>query len=209
MLKQDELLKMPFDYEAHTVDIRHAENREKQFVEVFPNGKIPSLIDPNGPNGQEVHMFESGAILMYLAERYDALMPKDPIQRLETMKWLFWGSASVSPQFKLFGYYYKYCPHQLPYCIGRYSKECHRLLQTLESHLAFHKGNWVTGGSYSVADIAIWPWVYALEENYGDAYENIFGSFNNYPHVKEWYKRCRARPANQKSLDVCPFIMET
>jgi GST-like protein len=135
-----------FSYEAHSVDIRHGENNAKEFRLLFPNGKIPAILDFHSFDNKDAKVFESGAILLYLAERYDALLPKDPVLRIETMKWLFWGSSSLSVQFKIFGFYYKYCPHGLPYCINRYSKECHRLLGVLENHLQSSPHPWVSGG---------------------------------------------------------------
>mmetsp|Transcript_22048 Transcript_22048/g.31668 ORF Transcript_22048/g.31668 Transcript_22048/m.31668 type:complete len:216 (+) Transcript_22048:205-852(+) len=158
-----------FTYEPHSVDIRHGESHQQDFKKISPNGKIPAIIDFHGPEGKEVKVFESGCILLYLAEKYDVLIPKEPRQRVETMKWLFWGSSSISVQFKLFGFYYKYCPQGLPYCIARYSKECHRLLSVVENQLQSHGMHWIVGEFYTIADISIWPWVYALHENYGDA----------------------------------------
>ena len=135
-----------FSYEAHSVDIRHGENNAKEFRLLFPNGKIPAILDFHSFDNKDAKVFESGAILLYLAEKYDALLPKDPVLRIETMKWLFWGSSSLSVQFKIFGFYYKYCPHGLPYCTNRYSKECHRLLGVLENHLQSSPHPWVSGG---------------------------------------------------------------
>jgi GST-like protein len=152
-----------FEYEPHSVDIRHREN-----LKFLPNGKIPAILDPNGPGGKKVSLFESGAILMYLAEQYHELLPQDPLQRIETMKWLFWGSASVSGIFKQFGFYYKYCPHPMPYCVERYANEVKRLLGVLETHLHDDK-LYIMGDMFTIADLSIWPWVYALHENYNDA----------------------------------------
>lgn len=139
-----------FDYEPHTVDIRHGENRSEEFARFNPNQKIPVLIDPNGGGSQGQHattVFESGAILLYLAERYDELLPKDFTQRVEVIKWLFWGSTAISSKMKLFGFYYKHCPHSMPYCVARYTKECNRLFQVLERQLG-HRKHWITGGTY-------------------------------------------------------------
>jgi len=136
-----------FDYEPHTVDIRHGENRSEEFARFNPNQKIPVMIDPNGGSqGQAITVFESGAILLYLAERYDELLPKDFSQRVEVIKWLFWGSTAISSKMKLFGFYYKHCPHSMPYCVARYTKECNRLFQVLERQLS-HRKHWITGGT--------------------------------------------------------------
>ena len=106
----------PFNYEPHTIDIRKGESRSEWFAQVAPHGKIPLLIDPRGKDGSCVTVFESGAILLYLAEKYDELLPHQDYAslRADTLKWLFWGSTAISSQCKLFGFYYKYCQHNLP-----------------------------------------------------------------------------------------------
>lgn len=114
-------------------------------------------------------VFESGAILLHLAEKYHELIPVDTKLRCETIQWLFWGSSSFSTQLKHFGFYYKYCHHKLQYCVDRYAKESHRLLGVLERQLAKHGKHWVVGDYFTIADVAIWPWIYALHENYDDA----------------------------------------
>jgi len=159
-----------FTYEPHTVDIRHGESRTPEFAEISPNQKIPVLVDPTGPGGHTdpVKVFESGAILLYLAEKYDELLPHEAAERVEVKKWLFWGSSAVSNQVKLFGFYYKYCPHSLPYCVERYTKEVKRLLAVLERQLQ-HQKHWITGDMYTIADVSVWPWIFALHENYDNA----------------------------------------
>lgn len=196
-----------FDYEPHTVDIRHGESREQSFLQnICPNGKVPVLVDSNGPDGNTVKVFESGAILLYLAEKYKELLPLDPLSRVEVQKWLFFGSATVSPQFKTFGFYYRYCPHRIEYCIERYTKSCCRILAVLEAQLSGHNKHWMIGDLYTIADLAIWPWVYGLLNNYGDAGQTVFKQLVQFPKVKAWYERCMARPASQNSLGVCPFF---
>lgn len=169
-------LKEDFKYEPHTVDIRHNESRTiLPFLKLNPNGKIPVLVDPHGKGGRTT-LFESGAILLYLAEKYDELLPKEQgPARYDVIKWLFWGSTGnyayfisskhqllkllfvltgVSSHFKRFGFYYHYCPHNLPYCIARYTRECKRLLQVLENQLSSHGKHFIVGELYSIADIA-------------------------------------------------------
>jgi GST-like protein len=192
-----------FDYEAHTIDLRSAESRRQDFKNLNPNGKIPVIVDPRGPDGNSITVFESGAILMYLADKFDVLLP--PIGtnlRYETLKWFMWASTSLSSQFKLFGFYFKYCKHKLDYCIARYEKECKRLLGVLENQLKSHNHHWIVGDAYTIADICAWPWIYALRENYDDAMRDVFYNFSEFPHVREWYHRCLARPASQRSLEV-------
>jgi len=193
-----------FDYEPHTVNLHAGESRMKDFVDCLnPNGKIPAILDPHGPDHQPITIFESGAILMYLGDKYHELLPvHDSILRAQTIQWLFWGSTGFSSQCKLFGFYYKYCKHKLDYCVERYSKETHRLLGVLDQHLRKHGKHWVVGDRFTIADLAIWPWVYALHENYDDAQQVVFNNFKDYPSVKHWYTRCLARPASQRCLDV-------
>jgi GST-like protein len=197
-----------FNYEAHTINLRSGETRTEDFLKINPNGKVPAIVDPNvHDNGKPIVVFESGAILIYLAEKYDELLPKENIYfRTETFKWMMWGSAAVSSQFKLFGFYFKYCPHHLPYCVQRYAKECNRLLTVLECQLKSHGKHWVIGECYTIADLAIWPWVYGLIENYDNAYSAVFEGLKDYPFVKIWYQRCLARPASQRSLDVARLM---
>lgn len=139
-----------FNYEAHTIDIRQGESRTEDFRQVSVAGKVPAIIDPAGPGGRTISLFESGAILMYLAEKFDVLLPhsKDSMLRYEVLKWFMWASTNVSTQFKLFGFYYKYCTHKLPYCTQRYTKECKRLLNVLNHQLAGKE--WVTGNAYTI-----------------------------------------------------------
>eukprot|EP01032_Pedospumella_encystans_P032998 gene32998-37274_t len=158
-----------FDYEPHSVDIRHGEQKTPEFQALNPNEKIPVLVDPHGDGGNPLKIFESGAILLYLAEKYVELIPLDPLSRVETLKWLFWGSASFSAQTKLFGFYYKYCPHKLPFCVQRYEQEVKMLLQVLNKQLS-HGKSYVVGDQYTIADLSIWPWVHALYEVYDNAF---------------------------------------
>ena len=144
LLKEAEGIR--FDYEPHSVDIRHGENHSEEFTSLNPTQKIPVIVDPHGPDGQKINVFESGAILMYLAERYGKLLPHDLHHRTETIKWLFWGSASMSAQVKLFGFYYKYSPHALPYCVERYKKAVKELLLALNKQLS-HTKHYISGGN--------------------------------------------------------------
>ena len=144
--------KEDFAYEPHTINIRMGENRREWFQNISPSSKIPAIIDPKGPGGKEVCVFESGSILLYLADKYHELLPHDGSNyRVEALNWLFWGSSAISSQFKLFGFYYKYCPHDLPYCVARYAKEAHRLLSVLEKQLE-HGLNWIIGGVNNLND---------------------------------------------------------
>lgn len=197
-------------YEPHAVNIRLGENRTEWYSRCFLNQKIPGLVDHHAGNDrqQTVHIFESGAILMYLAEKYKVLLPECPCLRVEVINWLFWGSSSFSNQVKLFGFYSKYCSHALPYCQERYVREVHRLLSVLNGQLS-HQKHWVVGDAYTIADVAIWPWVHALFEIYDNAGEKIFNLAMLYPLVFQWYRRALERPASKRSLEVCAFQMDS
>jgi len=197
-------------YEPHLVNIRTGETHLKWFSDMFPSQKIPAIIDPNGPNGSSITMFESGAILKYLAYKYKELVPADdPVLKANVMSWLFWGSTTVSTQFKAFGFYYKYCSHGIPYCQERYTREVHRLLSQLDKHLASHGRHWVVGDAFTIADLSMWPWVHALFVNYDNAGELVFNIKMLYPSVWAWYQRCLERPASKRALEVCNINVDS
>jgi GST-like protein len=136
-----------FKYEPHTINIRSLENRKPDFVNICPNGKIPAITDPYGPGGKPVTVWESGSCLLYLAEKYHELIPMDPIEKTETISWLFWASTGISIQAKAFGFYYKYCSHKVPYALSSHLKECQRQLEVLETQLKKHNKHWIMGGN--------------------------------------------------------------
>lgn len=141
-----------FDYEAHTVDLRHAETR--RWTGLFPTGKIPVLLDPEVKtgSGSAVEVFESGSILLYLAEKYGELLPKGPefsVARLTALNWLFWGSSTFSTACKSFGFYHQFCHENLPYCRHRYTNEVLRLFGVLEQQL-MHGRHWIVGGELEI-----------------------------------------------------------
>ena len=112
-------------------------------MEISPNGKIPAIIDHNA-EGLEIRLFESGAILIYLAEKYDCLLPQESVLKAATLKWLFFGATGISTKFKLFGFYYHYCVHKMEYCVERHTREVFRLLGVLEEQLK-HGKHWIIG----------------------------------------------------------------
>ena len=131
-------------YEECTVDIQNAGQTADAYLDLNPNGKIPTLVDPE----KGVIQFESGAILLYLAEKYSALLPADAVQRTETICWLMWSSTGLSNQVKQFGFYYKSCQHSIPYCVNRFATEIKRLLAVLERHLSDNRTYIVGGKKY-------------------------------------------------------------
>ena len=185
-------------YEAHRVDITANEQFEPQFLAVNPNNKIPAIIDPDGPNG-ELRLFESGAILLYLAEKTGKLLPTEPAKRTECIQWLFFQMAGVGPMFGQFGHFHKYagekCTH--PYPKERYRNEARRLLGVLEQRLTDRQ--YLMGDEYSIADIATFPWVGCLDWGY-NAREVI--GLDEFPAVMAWFARCTSRPAAERGLRV-------
>ena len=154
-------------YEPHFVDIMANETWTPQFLSLNPNGKIPAIVDPEGPGGQPMALFESGAILVYLADKAGMLMPADPARRYETLQWVMWQMGAVGPMFGQLGFFHKFAGREFEdkRPRDRYAKESTRLLGVLEARLADRE--WVMGGEYSIADIALLGWVRNLVGFYG------------------------------------------
>ena len=186
-------------YEAHTVDIGNNETRTPKFLSLNPNGKIPAIIDPNGPGGAPIGLFESGAILLYLAEKTGMLLPRDAARRYETIQWVFFQMASVGPMFGQVGYFYKFAGREIAdkRPLERYSDESKRLLGVLETRLAGRQ--WIMGDDYTIADISLLGWVRNLIGFY-DARELV--AFDTLKLVPAWLERGLARPAVQRGLEI-------
>ena len=197
------LEEMGLAYEAHTVDIRKEEQHDPEYLKLNPNGKIPTITDPEGPGGEAITIMESGAILMYLADKSGQFLSQNPKERMETLQWLFFQVAHIGPMLGQFGHFYalggkESCDH--PYPLGRYQNETKRSLGVLEEQL---KDNaYLAGDEYSIADIATFPWVGCLDWGY-NAKEAV--SLDSFPHVVAWHKKCSERPAAQRGAKVCPF----
>ena len=192
------LEEMALPYEAHRVDIMAGDQFTDEFVAINPNSKIPAIVDPNGPGGVSLSVFESGAILIYLAEKSGQYLPTDPTVRSECLQWLFFQVGGVGPMFGQFGHFYKYAKEKIPYGINRYQTEVKRLLGVLETQLQGQ--DYLIKESYTIADMATFPWVGALDWGY-DAAE-VFQLQQDFPNVMSWYERCRQRPAAARGLDV-------
>ena len=184
-------------YEPHFVDIMANETWTPQFLSLNPNGKIPAIVDPEGPGGQPMALFESGAILVYLADKAGMLMPADPARRYETLQWVMWQMGAVGPMFGQLGFFHKFAGREFEdkRPRDRYAKESARLLGVLEARLADRE--WVMGGEYSIADIALLGWVRNLVGFYGAGELVDYGAL---VHVPAWLERGLARPAVQRGL---------
>ena len=184
-------------YEPHFVDIMANETWTPQFLSLNPNGKIPAIVDPDGPGGQPMALFESGAILVYLADKAGMLMPADPARRYETLQWVMWQMGAVGPMFGQLGFFHKFAGREFEdkRPRDRYAKESARLLGVLEARLADRE--WVMGGEYSIADIALLGWVRNLVGFYGAGELVDYGAL---VHVPAWLEGGLARPAVQRGL---------
>lgn len=186
-------------YEAHLIDIGKNETWTPEFLSLNPNGKIPAILDPAGPDGKPLALFESGAILLYLAEKCGKLLPKDPAQRYETIQWVFFQMASVGPMFGQLGFFHKFAGREYedkrPF--ERYQKESKRLLDVLEERLQGR--DWIMGSQYTIADISLLGWVRNLIGFY-EARDVV--EFDNFPLVGQWLERGLARPAVQRGINI-------
>ena len=188
-------------YEAHLVNIMKNETWTPDFLSLNPNGKIPAIIDPDGPDGQPLALFESGAILTYLAEKSGRLIPTGQAARYETLQWVFFQMAGVGPMFGQLGFFYKFGGKDIAdkRPLERFRDETKRLIGVIEKRLEGRE--WIMGSDYTIADIALFPWVRAVKVFYqaGD----IVG-LDESVNVLAWLDRCLARPASQRGLDIPP-----
>ena len=183
-------------YEFHRVDIMTNDQFTPEFLSINPNNKIPAILDPDGPGGQPMPLWETGAILIYLADKTGRLLPQDPVQRYQTIQWLMWQMGGVGPMFGQVGFFYRYggkdFEDKRP--LERYVNEARRLLGVLDQRLEGR--DWVMG-DYSMADIAIFPWVRCMRDVYQAAELVGIDEFRNVLRVLEAFL---ARPAVQKGL---------
>ncbi len=178
------------EYDAWLINIGDLAQFGSGFVAANPNSKIPALVDRSGAAPQRV--FESGAILLYLAEKFGAFLPTDPAKRTEALSWLFWSIGAVPFLGGGFGHFYAYAPLKVEYAIDRYAMEVKRQLDVLDQHLAANE--FIAGDEYSIADMGIWPWYGALVK--GLVYDaGEFLAVKDYTHVQRWTDAIAARPA--------------
>lgn len=185
-------------YEAHTISIMKDDQMTPEYLALNPNNKIPAMIDPNGPDGEAVPIFESGAILLYLAEKSGKFLPADPIAKAETLSWLMWQMGGFGPMMGQFGHFYKFAADKTSddYAKDRYTDEAKRLLRVLDEHLEGR--DFVAAGEYTVADMAIWPWIKVIDFYGGEQILKI-ASFAN---VSRYLALHAARPASQKAVSI-------
>ena len=186
-------------YEPHLIDIGANETWEPEYLSLNPNGKIPAIIDPNGPGGKPLGLFESGAILVYLAEKTGAFLPADPAARYETLQWVMFQMAAIGPMFGQLGFFHRFAgkDYEDKRPRDRYVAESRRLLGVLEDRLATRA--WIMGDDYTIADIATLGWVRNLVGFYGAGELVDWASLK---HVPRWLEAGLARPAVQRGLEI-------
>ena len=177
-------------YEVHAINLGQGDQFKPEYLAINPNNKIPSIIDTDGPGGKPLTLFESGAILMYLAEKTGKLWPADLRQRYLVIQWLMFQMGGVGPMFGQANYFFR-LEEKVPYAIERYHKEALRLYAVLEKALG---QNEYLAGKYSIADVATYPWVWRHEMHHVKLEE--------FPHVKAWYDKISERPAVKRGMDI-------
>ena len=195
------LEEMGLKYDAHTINIMNGDQFSPEFIKVNPNSKIPAIVDLDGPGGEHA-VFESGAILLYLAKKTGKFISNDPALESETLQWLFFQMGGVGPMFGQFGHFYKYAKENCkdPYPVERYTKETKRLLSVLNTRLEGRK--FLVGEEYSIADMSIFPWVICLDKFYAASeYLNL----SEYKNVNRWLSSILERSATVRGLEVCPL----
>lgn len=186
-------------YEPHLVDITDNQSHTPEFLSLNPNGKIPAIIDPDGPGGRPIALFESGAILIYLSDKTGRFVPADPALRYETIQWVFFQNAGIGPMFGQVGYFNIFAGRAIEdkRPLQRYVDEAKRLLGVLDARLDGRA--WIMGADYSIADISTLGWVRNLITFY-EARDLV--AFDDLRHVPAWLERGLARPAVQRGLEI-------
>jgi GST-like protein len=180
-------------YRVHAVDIGAGDQFAPEFLRISPNNRIPAIVDPDGPDGQPISIFESGAILLYLAGKSARFMPHDERGRWQVMQWLMFQMGGVGPMLGQAHHFRVYAPEKIDYGIQRYTNEARRLYGVMDKQIA-STGAYIAGSDYSIADIAIFPWLRGWERQGID--------WADYPALKTWFDRVGARPAVQRGLEV-------
>jgi GST-like protein len=180
------------DWVAHAVNIGQGDQFQPEFLKISPNNKIPALVDPHGPDGKPIHLFESGAILLYLAAKTGKFLPKSDRAKYDVLQWLMFQMGGVGPMLGQAHHFRIYAPEKIDYAVNRYTNEAKRLYGVMNKQLTQHK--FIAGNSYSIADIAIFPWL--------RSWKNQGIDWADYPALKDWFDRIEARPAVQRGVQV-------
>ena len=173
------------DWQAHPINIGTGDQFQPAFLEISPNNKIPAMVDPKGPNGKPMHLFESGAILLYLASKFNRFLPKSDAAKFETLQWLMFQMGGVGPMLGQAHHFRIYAPEKIDYAYDRYTNEAKRLYGVLDKQVQKHP--YIAGKQYTVADIATFPWL--------RSWQNQGINWKNYPALRDWFYRVSERPA--------------
>jgi GSH-dependent disulfide-bond oxidoreductase len=179
-------------YKVHAVNIGAGDQFKPEFLAISPNNKIPAIVDSEGPGGRAISIFESGAILVYLASKTGKFMPKSDRKKYEVLEWLMFQMGGVGPMLGQNHHFRTYAPEKLPYAIDRYTNEAKRLYGVIDRRL--EKSAWLGCDEYSIADIATWPWL--------RNWKNQGIVLDDYPHLKSWFEKMESRPAVQRGVKV-------
>jgi GST-like protein len=179
-------------YRAHPVNIGTGDQFKPEFLAISPNNKIPAIVDPDGPEGKPISLFESGAILLYLASKTGKLLPESITGRYEVLEWLMFQMGGVGPMLGQAHHFRIYAPEKIEYAVNRYTNEAKRLYGVIDKQLSQHA--WLAGDSYSVADIATFPWL--------RSWQNQGVELDDYPHLKRWFNEIAERPAVKRGVEV-------
>lgn len=180
------------EYKAHGINIGQGEQFLPEFLKISPNNKVPAMVDTDGPHGQTISLFESGAILFYLAEKTGLFLGNHAAERYSIMQWLMFQMGGFGPMLGQTHHFRLYATEKIPYAINRYTNEARRLYQVLDKQLA--ENQYVAGNEYSIADIAIFPWTRSANN------QNI--NLSDFKHINRWYQKVAARPAVEKGCRV-------
>lgn len=185
-------LRLGRDWQVHPINIGNGDQFEPAFLKISPNNKIPALVDPEGPDGQPISLFESGAILLYLAAKTGKFLPKSDRARFKVLEWVMFQMGGVGPMLGQAHHFRLYAPEKIEYAINRYTNEAKRLYGVMDRQLADQK--FIAGNQYSVADIAIFPWL--------RSWQNQGIDWTDFPRLKVWFDAMAARPAVQRGVAV-------
>ena len=179
-------------YRVHAVDIGAGDQFKPEFLRISPNNKIPAIVDPDGPDGHPISLFESGAILLYLAGKTGRFLPETTSERYEMLQWLMFQMGGVGPLLGQAHHFRIYAPEKIDYAVNRYTNEAHRLYNVMEAQL--EKNEYLAGNEYTIADIAAFPWT--------RSWQNQGIDLDSLPNVKRWHEAIAARPAVKRGVEV-------
>ncbi|KRI00970.1 glutathione binding-like protein [Curvibacter sp. PAE-UM] len=179
-------------YRVHPINIGAGDQFRPEFLKISPNNKIPAIVDDKGPDGQPISLFESGAILLYLASKTGKFLPRSDRQKFEVLQWLMFQMGGVGPMLGQTHHFRIYAPEKIEYAVNRYTNETKRLYGVMDKQLATHR--YIAGDEYTIADIAIFPWL--------RSWQNQGIDWADYPHLKKWFDEISLRPAVMRGVQV-------